>query len=239
MDFALNDEQLAYKEKCRTFAREVIRPVARKHDRDEIIPWDVIKDARKQGFGGLEGIQRPAGETDGQMQVIAADEFHWGCAGTALGISGSASPPPVSPPRGPRSRSGVGPECFGDDETSSSAPTRHRAAGRLRRQVPQDHRQARWRRMGPRRDQGLHHQRRHRRRPRRGRPSTRAGPRAQASFVIGKAPSASPGQEGVQARDSRLAHGRGGPRGLPDPDREPARREEKLEKKLERGRDGK
>jgi hypothetical protein len=29
MDFALNDEQQEYKERCRTFAREVIRPAAR------------------------------------------------------------------------------------------------------------------------------------------------------------------------------------------------------------------
>ena len=89
MDFALNDEQLEYKEKCRNFAREVIRPAAAKHDHEESIPWEVIKEARKQGFGGLEGIQRSAADSEGQMQVISAEEFHWGCAGTALAISGS------------------------------------------------------------------------------------------------------------------------------------------------------
>src|SRR5436309_9496353 len=89
MDFALNDEQLEYKERCRTFAREVIRPAARKHDEEESTPWEVIKEARKQGFGGLEGIQRNAADEQGQMQVISAEEFHWGCAGTALAISGS------------------------------------------------------------------------------------------------------------------------------------------------------
>src|SRR5690348_4614949 len=89
MDFALNDEQLEYKERCRTFAREVIRPAARKHDEEESTPWEVIKEARKQGFGGLEGIQASAADEQGQMQVISAEEFHWGCAGTALAISGS------------------------------------------------------------------------------------------------------------------------------------------------------
>ena len=58
MDFALNDEQQEFKERCRTFAREVIRPAARKHDEEESIPWEVIKEARKQGFSGLEPIQR-------------------------------------------------------------------------------------------------------------------------------------------------------------------------------------
>jgi alkylation response protein AidB-like acyl-CoA dehydrogenase len=89
LDFALNDEQLEYQERCRTFAREVIRPAAPVHDREESIPWGVIKEARKQGFGTLEAIQRNAADAEGQLQVIGAEEFHWGCAGIALAISGS------------------------------------------------------------------------------------------------------------------------------------------------------
>jgi acyl-CoA dehydrogenase len=89
MDFALNEEQLEFREKCRTFAREVIRPAARKHDADESTPWEVIKEARKQGLQGLESIQRSAGDSSGQMQVISAEEMHWGCAGIALAIGGS------------------------------------------------------------------------------------------------------------------------------------------------------
>src|SRR4029077_5824037 len=89
MDFALNEEQQEFKDRCRTFAREVIRPAARKHDEEESTPWEVIKEARKQGFGGLEGTQPPAADPEGQMSVISAEEFHWGCAGTALAISGS------------------------------------------------------------------------------------------------------------------------------------------------------
>ena len=54
MDFALNEEQLEFKERCRTFAREVIRPAARKHDEEESTPWEVIREARRQGFQGLE-----------------------------------------------------------------------------------------------------------------------------------------------------------------------------------------
>jgi acyl-CoA dehydrogenase len=89
MDFALNEEQQEFKERCRAFARDVIRPAARKHDEEESFPWEVVKEARKQGLQGLEAIQRSAADTDGQMQVIAAEEFHWGCAGIALAISGS------------------------------------------------------------------------------------------------------------------------------------------------------
>ncbi len=101
-----------------------------------------------------------------------------------------------------------------------------RAAGRLRRQEPEDDRQARRRRVGPQRDQGLHHQRRHRRRPRRRR-HRRPGARHPRPGLLRDRqghPGPLPGQEGDQARDPRLAHRRDRARGLPDPGREPARR---------------
>src|SRR3954470_6945899 len=90
MDFALNEEQLEFKARCRQFAREVIRPVARQHDEEESIPWEAIQEARRQGFGGLEAIQRNASDPEGQMQVISAGELPGGCAGIALAISGRA-----------------------------------------------------------------------------------------------------------------------------------------------------
>jgi alkylation response protein AidB-like acyl-CoA dehydrogenase len=117
MDFALNEEQQEFKERCRTFAREVIRPAARKHDEEESIPWDVIKEARKQGFGGLEGIQRSAGDAEGQMQVISAEEFHWGCAGIALAISGSGLAAAGIASSGTPEQIGQWvPECFGSGD---------------------------------------------------------------------------------------------------------------------------
>jgi alkylation response protein AidB-like acyl-CoA dehydrogenase len=117
MDFALNDEQLEYKERCRAFAREVIRPAARKHDEEESTPWEVIKEARKQGFGGLEGIQRNAADGQGQMQVISAEEFHWGCAGTALAISGSGlAAAGIASSGTPEQIAQWVPECFGSGE---------------------------------------------------------------------------------------------------------------------------
>src|SRR5215470_10406384 len=117
MDFALNDEQLEYKERCRTFAREVIRPAARKHDEEESIPWDVIKEARVQGFGGLESIQRNAEDPQGQLQVISAEEFHWGCAGCALAISGSGlAAAGIASSGTPEQIARWVPECFGSGE---------------------------------------------------------------------------------------------------------------------------
>jgi alkylation response protein AidB-like acyl-CoA dehydrogenase len=114
MDFALNEEQLAFKEKCRTFAREVIRPAARKHDEEESTPWEVIKAAREQGLQGLEYMQQAAGDPEGQMQVISAEEMHWGCAGTALAINGSGlAAAGIAASGTPEQIGRWVPECFG------------------------------------------------------------------------------------------------------------------------------
>src|SRR5215467_2416959 len=113
MNFELNEEQLEFRDHCRAFARDVIRPAARKHDEEESIPWEVIREARKQGFGTLESIQRSAEDPEGQFQAISAEEFHWGCAGTALAISGSG----LAAAGTPEQIMQWVPECFvsGDD----------------------------------------------------------------------------------------------------------------------------
>jgi acyl-CoA dehydrogenase len=117
MDFALNEEQQEFKDRCRAFARDVIRPAARKHDEEESTPWEVVKEARKQGFQGLEAIQRSATDADGQMQVIAAEEFHWGCAGTALAISGSGlAAAGIASSGTPEQIAQWVPECFGSGD---------------------------------------------------------------------------------------------------------------------------
>src|ERR1700754_1024959 len=118
MDFGLNDDQLSYKAECRRFAEEVIRPAAPLHDREESVPWEVIKEARRQGFGGLEGMQRAAEDPEGQMQPIMAEQFHWGCAGIALAISGSGlAAAGVASSGTPEQIMRWVPECFGDAET--------------------------------------------------------------------------------------------------------------------------
>jgi acyl-CoA dehydrogenase len=117
MDFALNEEQLEFKDRCRTFAREVIRPAARKHDEEESTPWEVIKEARKQGFQGLEAIQRSAGDSKGQMSVISAEEMHWGCAGIALAIAGSGlAAAGIAASGTPEQIGRWVPDCFGTGE---------------------------------------------------------------------------------------------------------------------------
>ncbi len=114
MNFEFNEEQLEFKAKCRKFAREVIRPAARKHDEEESTPWEVVKEARRQGLQGIESLQRSASDSEGQMTLITAEEFHWGCAGTALAISGSGlAAAGIAASGTPEQIGHWVPECFG------------------------------------------------------------------------------------------------------------------------------
>ena len=117
MDFALNDEQREFKDYARRFSREVIRPVADKHDREESTPWDAIKQARKWGLNGLDYLRRTGADPDGQLGIIAAEEMHWGCAGIALAINGSGLAAAGLAASGtPEQIARWVPQCFGTDE---------------------------------------------------------------------------------------------------------------------------
>jgi alkylation response protein AidB-like acyl-CoA dehydrogenase len=114
VDFALNQEQLAVKEEMRRFAREVIRPVAAKHDAEESTPWEVIKEARARGLVGIENLQRMGQDPDGMFGVISAEEMHWGCAGIALAVSGSGlAAAGIAASGTPDQIARWVPECFG------------------------------------------------------------------------------------------------------------------------------
>jgi acyl-CoA dehydrogenase len=114
MDFALNDEQLEFKDYTRRFAREVIRPVASEHDANESTPWGVIRQAREWGLSGIEYMQRMGSDSDGQLGVIGAEELHWGCAGIALAISGSGlAAAGVAASGTPEQIARWVPDCFG------------------------------------------------------------------------------------------------------------------------------
>jgi alkylation response protein AidB-like acyl-CoA dehydrogenase len=114
MDFALNEEQQQFKDKCRGFARDVMRPAAKCHDAQESTPWEVIRQAREWGLHGLDHLQRMGSDRDGQFGVIYAEELHWGCAGIALAISASSlAAAGVASSGTPDQIARWVPECFG------------------------------------------------------------------------------------------------------------------------------
>lgn len=117
MDFALTDEQRAFKTRCRQFASEVIRPVAAKHDAEESTPWEVLRAAREWELHGIDHLQRMGTDSDGQLGVIYAEEMHWGCAGIALALSASSLAAAGLAASGtPEQIARWVPECFGVGE---------------------------------------------------------------------------------------------------------------------------
>jgi acyl-CoA dehydrogenase len=114
VDFRLSDEQLEFQAHCRSFARDVIRPIAPRYDREEGVPWEAIRAAREWGLHGLEHIQRMGTDESGLMSCIYAEELHWGCAGIALAISGgSLAAAGIASSGTPEQIGRWVPECFG------------------------------------------------------------------------------------------------------------------------------
>jgi len=117
VDFRLNDEQLEFQQHCRRFAREVIRPIADKYDREQAVPWEAIKAAREWNLHGLETITKIGTDPDGLFGVIYAEELHWGCAGIALAISASSLAAAGIAASGTPEQVGRWlPECFGEGD---------------------------------------------------------------------------------------------------------------------------
>ena len=117
MDFRLSDDQLEWQRYCRRFAAEVIRPVADKHDREQSVPWEVIREARKWKLSGMEYLERMASDPEGMLGVIYAEELHWGCAGIALAISASSLAAAGIASSGTPEQMGKWlPECYGTGE---------------------------------------------------------------------------------------------------------------------------
>ncbi len=84
------------------FAKSQIRPIAIKHDREESMPWDLMKSAGAFGLtqtAVLDGRKKLTGvdeETDpkkpksqARLSVVGAEEMAWGCAGISLALAGS------------------------------------------------------------------------------------------------------------------------------------------------------
>ena len=117
MNFALTDEHKEFQDLCHRFAVEVMRPVAGRYDRDQEVPWEVMREAKRWGLQGLELMMRMGADPDGQLGIIYAEELHWGCAGLALAISASGlAAAGIASSGTPEQVARWVPECFGTGE---------------------------------------------------------------------------------------------------------------------------
>src|SRR5256885_1686685 len=85
-DLDLTDEQQELREKCHTFAREVIRPVAAEYDREQELPWPVLEEAARQGLYDWQLYAQLSTDPTGLSLPIVMEELFWGCAGIRLTI---------------------------------------------------------------------------------------------------------------------------------------------------------
>jgi acyl-CoA dehydrogenase len=85
--FELSPEQKAVQEKARKFAKEVILPVAAKHDREGTFPVDVMEKAHREGFFTPLVPREYGGGGLGVLDTcILSEEIAAGCMGIYVSI---------------------------------------------------------------------------------------------------------------------------------------------------------
>jgi alkylation response protein AidB-like acyl-CoA dehydrogenase len=85
-----------------SFAKQMMRPIAIKHDQEESMPWELMKTSQGLGLSQtavLDGRKRLTGveedpdpkkpKSQGRLAVVGSEELAYGCAGITLAIGGS------------------------------------------------------------------------------------------------------------------------------------------------------
>jgi alkylation response protein AidB-like acyl-CoA dehydrogenase len=88
MDFELSEEQRAFRDTARTFARAEMAPQARHWDENEIFPVETLRKAAALGFGGLYVREDAGGSALSNLDaVVIYEELAQGCTSTTAYIS--------------------------------------------------------------------------------------------------------------------------------------------------------
>jgi alkylation response protein AidB-like acyl-CoA dehydrogenase len=88
MDFELTDEQRAFQETGRTFAREEMMPRAKDWDENETFPVETLRKAAALGFGGIYIGDDVGGSALSRLDAtLIFEELAQGCTSTAAYIS--------------------------------------------------------------------------------------------------------------------------------------------------------
>jgi alkylation response protein AidB-like acyl-CoA dehydrogenase len=88
MDFELSEEQRAFQDTAREFARTDMAPFARTWDEDEIFPVDALRKAAALGFGGIYVKDDVGGSALSRLDAtVIFEELAQGCTSTAAYIS--------------------------------------------------------------------------------------------------------------------------------------------------------
>src|SRR5215468_7031792 len=88
MDFELTEEQRAFQDTAREFARVDMMPFARAWDEGEIFPIEALRKAAALGFGGIYVKDDVGGSALSRLDAtIIFEERAQGCTSTAAYIS--------------------------------------------------------------------------------------------------------------------------------------------------------
>jgi acyl-CoA dehydrogenase len=83
---ALTPAQQDLVERTHAFARDVIRPAAEYHDREQELPWEILEAAAREGFYNPLFYRDLIGDPTGLSLPLFMEELFWGCAGIGLSI---------------------------------------------------------------------------------------------------------------------------------------------------------
>src|SRR5918992_1563180 len=113
--FALTPAHRDLVERTHEFAREVVRPVAAHHDREEEFPWQVLEAAAQEGFYNPLFYRDLIGDPAGLSLPLFMEELFWGCAGIGLSIVMPAlALSAMAQAATPEQLLKWAPECFGE-----------------------------------------------------------------------------------------------------------------------------
>ena len=113
--FALTPVQLDLVERTHAFARDVVRPAAEVHDREERFPWEVLEAAAEEGFYNPLFYRDLIGDPSGLSLPLFMEELFWGCAGIGLAVVMPAlALSAMAQAATPEQLLRWAPECFGE-----------------------------------------------------------------------------------------------------------------------------
>jgi alkylation response protein AidB-like acyl-CoA dehydrogenase len=88
MEFGFSEEQRAFRDTARTFARDEMMPFAREWDENEIFPAATLRKAAALGFGGLYVREDVGGSALSNLDaVVIYEELAKGCTSTTAYVS--------------------------------------------------------------------------------------------------------------------------------------------------------
>ena len=85
VDFSLEKEQIEIREKVRDFADRYMRPNARKYDELATFPWDIVKQAYKEGLMNGPMDKKYGGQGHSIFEsALSSEELGAGCVGIGI-----------------------------------------------------------------------------------------------------------------------------------------------------------